>query len=207
MSRTTSGDVQVSLLRALRDWGEGTSNAGTPGGMGAPAAPGDATWVHTFYSTVFWSTPGGAPGSDYTAGASATATVGDIVGPYSWNSTPALLADVQSWLDSPASNFGWFVIGDESTPGTAKQFESRESTNPSNRPSLRISFTPPSCYANCDASTTVPCLNVLDFVCFLNTFAAADSHANCDASTTPPVLNVLDFTCFLNRFAAGCSSC
>ncbi len=30
-------------------------------------------------------------------------------------------------------------------------------------------------------------------------------YANCDGSTTPPVLNVLDFTCFLNRFAAGCS--
>ena len=30
-------------------------------------------------------------------------------------------------------------------------------------------------------------------------------YANCDGSTTPPVLNVLDFTCFLNKFAAGCS--
>ena len=29
-------------------------------------------------------------------------------------------------------------------------------------------------------------------------------YANCDQSTTPPVLNVLDFSCFLNRFAAGC---
>jgi hypothetical protein len=63
----------------------------------------------------------------------------------------------------------------------------------------------PPCYPNCDASTTPPTLNVLDFVCFLNRFAAADTYANCDASTTPPVLNVLDFTCFLNRFAAGCS--
>ncbi len=64
---------------------------------------------------------------------------------------------------------------------------------------------PPACYANCDASTTAPALNVLDFVCFLNKFAAADPSANCDGSTTIPVLNVLDFTCFLNRFAAGCS--
>ncbi len=63
------------------------------------------------------------------------------------------------------------------------------------------------CYANCDHSTTVPCLNVLDFTCFLNAFAASSTYANCDASTQPPVLNVLDFTCFLNRFAAGCSSC
>ena len=40
-----------------------------------------------------------------------------------------------------------------------------------------------------------------------NAFAAATTYANCDASTTAPVLNVLDFTCFLNRFAAGCSGC
>jgi hypothetical protein len=64
-----------------------------------------------------------------------------------------------------------------------------------------------SCYPNCDASTTAPCLNVLDFQCFLNSFAAGSSYANCDNSTTPPVLNVLDFLCFLNSFAAGCSSC
>jgi hypothetical protein len=31
-----------------------------------------------------------------------------------------------------------------------------------------------------------------------------ECYANCDGSVTPPVLNVLDFTCFLNRFAAGC---
>jgi hypothetical protein len=65
----------------------------------------------------------------------------------------------------------------------------------------------PACYANCDLSTTQPCLNVLDFGCFLNKFAAGDTYANCDTSTTPPVLNVLDFGCFLNKFAAGCSSC
>ncbi len=61
------------------------------------------------------------------------------------------------------------------------------------------------CYANCDNSTTAPALNVLDFSCFLNRFAAGDTYANCDHSTTAPVLNVLDFSCFINSFAAGCS--
>jgi hypothetical protein len=60
------------------------------------------------------------------------------------------------------------------------------------------------CYANCDGSTRVPVLNVLDFNCFLNRFTAGESAANCDGSTEPPVLNVMDFTCFLERFAAGC---
>jgi len=50
-----------------------------------------------------------------------------------------------------------------------------------------------------------PALNVQDFGCFLNKFAAGDPYANCDASTVAPILNVQDFACFLNRFAAGCS--
>jgi hypothetical protein len=64
----------------------------------------------------------------------------------------------------------------------------------------------PACYANCDGSSVAPVLNVLDFSCFLNKFAAGDTYANCDGSTVTPVLNVLDFSCFLNKFAAGCSA-
>ena len=29
-------------------------------------------------------------------------------------------------------------------------------------------------------------------------------YPNCDASTSPPILNILDFNCFLNAFIAGC---
>jgi outer membrane protein assembly factor BamB len=65
-------------------------------------------------------------------------------------------------------------------------------------------FGSPPCYANCDASTTTPVLNVADFTCFLQGFASGDPRANCDRSTVAPVLNVADFTCFLSRFAAGC---
>jgi hypothetical protein len=69
------------------------------------------------------------------------------------------------------------------------------------------------CYANCDGSTTPPILNVEDFSCFINEFAAAQGlpsgqqvthYANCDESTTAPVLNVEDFSCFINKFAQGC---
>jgi hypothetical protein len=61
------------------------------------------------------------------------------------------------------------------------------------------------CWANCDQSTIAPILNVQDFSCFLNEFAAGHASANCDESTVAPVLNVQDFACFLNKFAAGCS--
>jgi probable HAF family extracellular repeat protein len=60
------------------------------------------------------------------------------------------------------------------------------------------------CYANCDGSTVAPILNINDFVCFSQQFAAADTRANCDGSTTPPLLNVNDFVCFQQRLAAGC---
>jgi hypothetical protein len=63
---------------------------------------------------------------------------------------------------------------------------------------------PRACYANCDGSTVAPILNVSDFVCFQNRYAAGDTYANCDGSTVPPVLNVTDFICYLNRYAGGC---
>jgi probable HAF family extracellular repeat protein len=75
----------------------------------------------------------------------------------------------------------------------------------------RLAFLP--CTANCDNSTSSPLLNIDDFTCFINQFAAAAAlphgqqlthYANCDSSTIAPVLNIDDFTCFINRFAQGC---
>jgi hypothetical protein len=60
------------------------------------------------------------------------------------------------------------------------------------------------CYPNCDNSTVPPILNIADFVCFQQAFAAGSSYANCDNSTVPPVLNIADFVCFQQSFAAGC---
>ena len=51
-----------------------------------------------------------------------------------------MVADVQSWLDNPATNFGWLVLGDESTSATAKRFDTRESTS---SPVLTIEYTEP----------------------------------------------------------------
>ena len=52
-----------------------------------------------------------------------------------------MVADVQSWLDNPASNFGWLVLGDETAIATAKRFDTRESASP---PVLTIEYTPAS---------------------------------------------------------------
>ncbi|MFN0133743.1 MAG: hypothetical protein ACKVW3_14590 [Phycisphaerales bacterium] len=36
-------------------------------------------------------------------------------------------------------------------------------------------------------------------------FVSGGCYANCDGSTVAPALNVADFVCYLNKFAAGCS--
>jgi hypothetical protein len=134
MSRTISDTRTVELHKLLADWGEGTSDATGFEGTGASATTNDVTWRHRFYNTIFWTTQGG----DFSGTVSASQSVGDI-GQYIWTSAQ-MVADVQSWLDNPASNFGWLVLADESASPTAKRFDTRESTSP---PVLTIEYTGP----------------------------------------------------------------
>jgi hypothetical protein len=135
LSPSNPHPVAVQMHRLLADWGEGESAAA--GGSGAPATPGDATWIHTFYDDHFWADAGG----DFAPAASAATQVGEA-GVYRWSS-PQMVADVQIWLDDPAGNFGWILIGDEATPSTSKRFYSREADDPGMRPELVVSFLPP----------------------------------------------------------------
>ncbi|MFA6043432.1 MAG: DNRLRE domain-containing protein [Phycisphaerales bacterium] len=135
LSQTAAGPQTVTLHRATGSWGEATSDAPGQEGGGAAAKINDATWRHRFYDTTFWNTPGG----DYMPANSSSTPVVDI-GFYTWNSTPIMAADIQSWLNSPATNNGWIIIGNESGIQTAKRFDSRENPNESFRPSLSITF-------------------------------------------------------------------
>lgn len=129
------GSSTVELHRVTRGWKEGPTSAGAPG---TPAQPGDPTWIHTAYPAGRWAKPGG----DYVKALSAkSATEGDV---YTWSSTPKLVADVQAWVNSPKTNFGWILIGDESEPATARVFYSSESTDTTLRPQLTVIFRPPS---------------------------------------------------------------
>ena len=127
----------VELHKALADWGEGTSNASTDIGREAPATTNDATWLHRFFDSQEWNTPGG----DFSSTVSVSTTVGATLGFYTWSSTPEMVADVQGWLDNPPGNFGWLVKGNESQTNTAKRFDTRENTTIANRPVLSIQFT------------------------------------------------------------------
>src|SRR5688572_7264443 len=139
LSQAQVAPVQVSLHRVSADWGEGTSQGLSGEGGGAPATPNDATWTNRFHPGSPWTNQGG----DFAAVGSATQTVGNTFGPYTWASTAAMVADVQGWLDNPATNFGWLVKGDETVASTAKRFGTRENPSPGSRPRLVLTIRPP----------------------------------------------------------------
>lgn len=124
----------IRVHRVLADWGEGASSSA--GGGGAPAEEGDATWLHTFYPAAYWVSPGG----DFTAAPSATTTVAGEGG-YAWDGRE-LTADVQAWL-TLGGEHGWIVTGDETVPGTARRFDSREHLTPERRPWLAVQYSLP----------------------------------------------------------------
>ncbi|MCH8087416.1 MAG: DNRLRE domain-containing protein [Chloroflexi bacterium] len=137
MSRSQAGPQAITLHAILADWGEGTSDAPANEGGGADSTPGDATWVHRFFEADLWSAMGG----DFSQTESASASVGGS-GSYAWGSTARMVADVQGWLNDPATSFGWLLKGNEQTSQTAKRFDSRQNTNEAFRPVLVIEFGP-----------------------------------------------------------------
>jgi hypothetical protein len=125
------------LRRVASSWGEGDKL----GDRGFPADPGEATWNCRFAPAQRWSTPGAAAPADFSNVVSASQFIAGN-GAYIFDSTPALVADVQAWLNSPETNFGWILMSQaESTAKTARKFASREDTN--NAPILSIEYTAP----------------------------------------------------------------
>ncbi len=130
------GNLPATLHRVEADWGEGDSIPAGTGGQGAPAAQGDATWNYRSFDTVPWSSPGG----DFASTASGQGQLGSAAATFA--STPGMDADVQAWLDDPASNFGWILRGSEGTQGTARRLASREESSAADRPRLTVVFDP-----------------------------------------------------------------
>jgi len=88
-----------------------------------PAATRDATWTQNFFGSSSWATAGG----DHVPAASATTMVAGT-GDYQWTG-PGLVADVQEFIDEPATNFGWVLLSDTVVGRTGKRLQSRESTS------------------------------------------------------------------------------
>jgi hypothetical protein len=128
------------LRRVLQSWGEGVQVPGESPGRGAPAGPGEATWNHRFVSSQTWSLPGGQAGLDFASTASALAPVVVVGDQMVFQSTPALVADVQAWVNQPAANCGWMLLTEaEALSKTARGFAAREGGF---GPTLTVQFTP-----------------------------------------------------------------
>jgi len=78
----------------------------------------------------------------------------------------SLIAFVQGWLDDPASNHGWILLGDEVFMQNASRILSREHTGPGN-PLLILEFTPPPPTA-VPVMTTTGLLVLLIFLLYLS---------------------------------------
>ena len=125
---------RVSLQKMTADWGEGTSSF--IGGRGTAPTTNDVTWTHRFFPGTTWSTAGG----DFVSTASAIANVrGTSTTPTC--SAPGMVTDIQGWLDAPATNFGWILLGEIFSGNTIKKFNSKEIG--SNPPQLTVTFTEP----------------------------------------------------------------
>jgi hypothetical protein len=135
MAQSSTNAQNCMLHRVTESWGEGASFAF--GGGGTTPEPGDATWKYRFWPTTLWATPGGS----HVATASATKSINGV-GFWTFTSTAALVADVQGWVNAPYTNFGWMMKGNEVTLQSAKKFDSRESTEPTRRPLLTVTYTP-----------------------------------------------------------------
>jgi spore coat protein A len=139
LSMNRSGDNQdstVTLHPLSRDWGEGTTDCGPKGGgQGAPAVAGDATWIDAEFGTTAWTTAGGDFGIS-----SGSALVGSANGSLAVFSSAGMVNDVQNWLDAPATNQGWILVGEEGRSPTSRRYSSREGDVP---PILEIDITPP----------------------------------------------------------------
>ena len=121
LSQTTALDEPVTLYRVETAWNEGTADADYNEGRGGPAGPGDPTWLGTGIGDAQWTAAGG----DFASAESSTLSVGKKGLASDWSS-PKMIADAQAWLDDPASNNGWILLGNEGGTRTAKRFDSNE---------------------------------------------------------------------------------
>jgi spore coat protein A, manganese oxidase len=225
LSRTTAGAFSGTTHRITADWGEGPSTTSGQGGSGTLSLTGDSTWLHRVYPNQFWTNQGG----DFVSTPSSTITVNGG-GPYVWSGS-GMASDVQAWLDTPGTNFGWMVRITETVSHTAKRFGSRENLDPAYRPSLTITYTPApgigacclpdgSCQfaspAQCSSlggvyrgdgalCTPTPCPNAFGACCLPDNSCTATTQASCLAQSG--IFRGHQTTCTTNLCAPPIGAC
>jgi spore coat protein A, manganese oxidase len=171
--------VNVIMRRLDSAWGEGTSNDNGSEADGAAATTNDATWLHRYYNAQLWSAPGG----DYEPTASATLSVAAQNNFYTWTGS-GLVADVQGWVNTPASNHGWIFFGDEVTSANTKRFDSGQGTTPANYPRLTVTYLPPGDAGACCLSDG-SCIEVQEATCTAQNGSWQGANTMCATVSCP----------------------
>jgi len=120
-----AGTAPFELRRLLAPWDEGA-----------------VSWLSR-QTGIDWQQPGALGDSDAVAEGSSTANA-PSPGAATFASTQQLVADVQAWVQAPASNHGWLLLAQsESTLRTARHFATREAVAADSRPRLTVTYTVP----------------------------------------------------------------
>lgn len=118
---SNGSNTPYEIFAALKNWTEAAANWNV-------AAPGQN-----------WQTPGARGAAD--RGTTELGAVSGGTGVRTFILNAAGVAQIQQWINNPATNFGFIISDDGNTDGIV--FGSREATNANNRPRLSLSFNPP----------------------------------------------------------------
>jgi hypothetical protein len=127
-----TNNLWFSLHKVLQDWSEGA-----------------VTWTNRLSPPAPWSIPGAAAPLDFSSSITQSNFVigATVPAPFTFNSNPAMVADVQDWVSNPTNNFGWILLCElEDVERTKRFFASAENTAnsiPTNQPTLEVQFTLP----------------------------------------------------------------
>jgi hypothetical protein len=143
LSKSGPTATGIELRKLTADWGEGTSDAAAREAQGAPATSDDATWTKKSVASTPWTTAGGDFSNTTSASVSTIAASFNAPAPTLITVTGQnAITDVQSWVTSPSSNFGWIIISNnETVEGSVKRFISRNTTVTAQVPTLSITYT------------------------------------------------------------------
>ncbi|MBM4108310.1 MAG: DNRLRE domain-containing protein [Phycisphaerae bacterium] len=172
----------ISVHRLTAAFGEGTSVAGGQQTSGAASTTNDATWLHGFYPTQFWTSVGG----DFVSAPSASGVVTTTSGYFEW-SAPALIADVQGWVNSGSGNHGWLVRSSEAGSHSQRRFDSRDSLVTTRRPVLEITYTPPALTGACCLPSGA-CVTATAAQCAAQSGSYRGDNSNCATANCIPQL-------------------
>ena len=125
------------LLPLTQPWGEGDKVGETmmTYTVGQACTAGEATWNQSQCSITNWTTAGGTVGA-LSASTTSPALIGANV--TFTSASGGMVTDVQSWADTPASNYGWLMASSSSALGQAQRFNSSEAG--AGQPSLAVTY-------------------------------------------------------------------